>query len=118
MEWFIWVLLASVLSTIGSGIGVAWLILRPSGVLERLQAAADTRVNTLSQSCEDLNTRMVNIEAELTAAKGLVTTSIDAIGSRMSSFESRYGKLTKETERQRQIEEAFAIARTQNGVTQ
>lgn len=114
MDTFLLVLVACVCSSLGTGVGCVYLILRPGGFLERLDAARDQRINSLLESSSVLKTEMVQLESQVRANQHLVTTVTDAIGTRMTSFESRFGKYAAKTEKQQMIDEAFALARNSN----
>lgn len=114
METFLLVFAACVLSVVGTGVGCLYLVMRSGGLLERLDGARSQRLNSLSASCLDLETQMVNLETTVQANQQLVTTVTNAIGTRMASFESRFGKYAAKTEKQVMIEQAFSKARQLN----
>ncbi len=117
MAPFLLVFAACVFSVVSTAVGCLYLILRPGGLMERLDAVRDLRLTSLSEASTDLSGKMAKLESQVAANQHLVTTVTTALQTRMVSFESRFGKYAAKTEKAQLIDEAFATARQQtNGI--
>jgi len=96
---------------VGFTLLAAWLFLRPAGVLERLYVHRDQEVKSLHGTITDLSGMVQRLELTTQTLEGVMDTKISLLNTRMSSFESRYGKQSKKEEQKRLQEQIWSSVR-------
>lgn len=110
----IWMVLVVFVVLMGSISATVWFFLRPGGFVESARNGHSQKVLDLSNSSSAMMVKLVEMEVKLAGMSEKIEQANTIQLNRLSSFESRYGKLNKKLEREELQEQALAQVRAVN----
>lgn len=86
---------------------IIWLLLMPSGPVERLVASRLDRGDTVDKKLRSLKEQFAELSADVKIIPSVLDKEIQLLKNRVISFESKYGKVSKAEEQARLQKQIF-----------